>query len=363
MTPCIPDTLPLETLDWGDLVTAIGQANAAVARYDGFLQGIVNPDILLTPLATREAVLSSRIEGTRASVDQVLEYEAEPDETKPGAADFHEVLNYRRAMFLAVDEMKKRPISLNLVKRIHEALLDGVRGKNMRPGEFRTVQNFIGGPTDDIADAAFIPPEPVGMMDHLDAFEKYIHSDDRDRIVQLAIVHAQFEIIHPFMDGNGRVGRILVPLFLYEKGLLARPTFYLSAYLESHRDEYVSRLRAITHDSDWMGWIRFFLRAVTEQAGENIDKASAILDLYDRMKVEIPRITGSKYSIQVLDSLFHQPHFRGPDFTKRSGIPVSTALTLLKSLEKAGVLNTIHKGQGRKASVMEFPELIRIVQA
>ncbi|MEK6777732.1 MAG: Fic/DOC family N-terminal domain-containing protein [bacterium] len=362
MKPFVPDTLPLPTLDWEPLVRLVGEANAALARFDGILQGIINPGVLLSPLTTQEAVLSSKIEGTEATLQEVLEFEASPTPEGRKAEDIREIVNYRIALQTAVKLLEKLPISLNMVKEIHAILLASVRGKNKGRGEFRSDQNWIGKPGCKIEEAMYVPPEPLQLLEHLSNWEKYVHYDEKDRLVQLAVIHAQFEIIHPFLDGNGRVGRILIPLFLFEKGLLSSPVFYLSAYLEANRDVYYDRLESISASKDWQGWILFFLTAVMEQAKRNSEKAKEILKVYDDMKKEISRITRSQFSIQALDCLFMIPIFKTTDFIERSGIPKPTALRILNALEKAKVILPIRKGKGRRAGVLMFPKLLEIAQ-
>src|SRR4030042_1620362 len=288
MEPYKPKNLPLDCIDWAAHVTLIGQANAALARYDGMLQSIVNPSVLLSPLTTREAVLSSRIEGTQANIEEVMRYEADSREPIEASrlADISEIINYRKAMNHAVDSLKTSPCCLNLMKELHFILLDSVRGRDKARGEFRRTQNYIGRPGDPIEKASFIPPVWEDVEQSMSAWEKYLHAEEKDRLVQLAIAKAQFELIHPFLDGNGRIGRILIPVFLFEKGLLSSPMFYLSSYLEEHRDEYYERLLAISRRNDWNGWIRFFLTAVRDQAGINAEKTRSITALYDRMKDE-----------------------------------------------------------------------------
>jgi Fic family protein len=364
MKPYQPTRLPLESIDWSALVTLIGQANAGLARYDGMLQGIVNPGVMLSPLTTQEAVLSSRIEGTQASMEEVLEYEASPqDKIEPEKRDdIREIINYRRAMVKAVREFKKRPLCLNLIKEMHVVLLDSVRGRHKAPGEFRRVQNYIGPPGCDMDTATFVPPSVDQMGPALDNWEKYCHSEEKDRLVQLAVLKAQFELIHPFLDGNGRIGRILIPLFLFEKGLLSSPMFYLSAYLDEHRDEYYERLRAISRQQDWNGWIQFFLTAVREQAGINAEKTRNILALYDRMKVQVQEAIRSQYIIQAIDALFAQPIFTSIDFSKRSKIPKESSYHILSVLKKEGIVKEHRPGRGRRGSVLIFQELIDITE-
>ncbi|MDO8748498.1 MAG: Fic/DOC family N-terminal domain-containing protein [Candidatus Omnitrophota bacterium] len=358
--PYAPQSLPLDSLDWVRFVSLIGPANAELARYDGILQGILNPRVLLSPLTTNEAVLSSKIEGTQASLQEVLEFEASPDLRTEKREDILEILNYRKAMQLSVDWLKSKPITLNMIKDVHNTLLDSVRGKDKARGQFRRLQNWIGKPGTPMEEAMYIPPDPMFLMDHLSNFEKYIHFDEKDRLVQLAIVHAQFEIIHPFLDGNGRLGRILIPLFLYEKKALGSPMFYISEYLESHRDEYYARLNAITSDGQWNDWIEFFLKAVLEQAKNNSAKAKAILDLYNAKKDKIMAVTHSQYTVKILDTLFKTPIFNMTDFIKISGIPKASATRILNILKKEEMLAVLHQGRGRSPGVMAFTKLLKI---
>ena len=365
MNPYEPMVLPLEGIDWAAHVPLIGQANAALARYDGMLQGIVNPVVFLSPLTTQEAVLSSRIEGTQASMEEVLEFEAEarePEDTSK-SADIQEIINYRAAIAQAVGGLDKRPLCLNMLKELHSTLLDSVRGRNKAPGEFRRLQNYIGPPGCTIDEATFVPPATDRMLSALDNWEKYIHHEERDRLVQLAVVKAQFELIHPFLDGNGRIGRMLVPLFLYEKGLLSSPMFYLSAYFDLHRDTYYARLQAISREGAWNNWIEFFLTAVYEQAKNNAEKVRDVLALYEEMKIRVSKATHSEYAIQALDALFSRPVFRATDFAVRSAMPTrQTAASILRRLQKDGVVKMLKPASGRRPAMLAFPSLINLVE-
>ncbi len=362
MKPYLPEPLPLTSLNWSSLIRLVGQANASLASYDGILQGIINPEVLLSPLTTQEAVLSSKIEGTQATLEEVLEFEASPERRTPRLEDIREIINYRKAMGMAVEKLKERPISLNFIRDIHAVLLDSVRGQYKSPGQFRTTQNWIGRPGCSIEEAAFVPPVPSDLMGYLSNFETYIHHDEEDKLVQLAVIHAQLEIIHPFLDGNGRVGRILIPLFLYETKLLSKPMFYLSAYLEANRDAYYDRLQAVSAKKDWDGWVRFFLTAIIEQAKNNSEKAQAILALYEKIKKEVPVITRSQYSVQAIDALFYKPIFTSAEFGTRSGIPKASAMRLLRALRKKDILAPLLEGSGRRAAILSFGELIEIVE-
>ena len=362
MKPYRPQQLPLSGLHWEPLIRLIGPANAELARFDGTLQSMINPELLLSPLRTQEAVLSSRIEGTQATLRDVLEFEATGEEKPEKAHDIQEILNYRTALQTAVESLNDRPISLNLIKRIHSILLDSVRGQNMSRGEFRRKQNWIGRPGSPVEQARFVPPAPLALAACLDNFEKYIHYDEVDRLVQLAVVHAQFELIHPFLDGNGRVGRILIPLFLYEKKLLSSPMFYLSAYLEANRDAYYDRLQGVSEQGDWHGWIQFFLTAIIEQAQANNAKAKAIHDLYDEMKDVISQAVRSHYAIRTLDTLFHVPVLTRGKFIQRSGIPKTSADRILGSLLNNKHIVKIRQGSGQQPTIFRFAELVKMLE-
>lgn len=360
MKPFIPHPLPLKKLDWTQFVHLIGRANAEVARFDGLLQSMPNPAVLLSPLTTQEAVLSSKIEGTQATLEEVLEFEADPKKRTEKYDDIQEILNYRRAMRFSVKELDKKPLCLSLLKSIHSILLDSVRGKNRDPGNFRNSQVYIGKPGAGLEGATYIPPEPQRILDDLSNLEKYIHSEEKDILVQLAIVHAQFEVIHPFLDGNGRMGRILMPLFLYSKKALSSPMLYLSAYFERNRENYYERLSGISKENDWENWIIYFLNAVIEQSQNNIKKAKSIHELYDSKKIKIVDLTHSQFAIKTLDFIFSFPIFSSSQFIKESKIPRASAARILGILEKGRVINVVEKGSGKRPTIYTFPKLLSI---
>jgi len=262
----------------------------------------------------------------------------------------------------AIESLTKRPICLNLMREAHSILLDGVRGQNKARGEFRREQNYIAKPGAPLDQAIYIPPAPESLEGHLRNLEQYIHYDEEDRLVQLAIVHAQFELIHPFLDGNGRLGRMLLPLFMYEKNLLSSPMFYLSEYLESQRDVYYDRLGAISQSQDWEGWIEFFLTAIIEQAQVNTVKAERILELYNQKKTKVSDLTRSSHAIRAVDTIFGNPIFTGTLFIKRSGIPPATATRILKVLTDNEVLRKVRLGSGRTPALYIFSKLIGITE-
>ena len=363
--PYIPQTLPLATISWEPLIPLIGRANRALAHYDGVLYGVPNPEVLLSPLTTQEAVLSSKIEGTQATLGDVLKFEAgEEPQQESRRLDIQEIGNYRQALRAAVTELETRPFNLNLLLTLHSILLDSVRGRDKGRGRVRAVQNWIGTDATSMDQAVFIPPEPTLLPALLDNWEKYYHADERDPLVQLAVVHAQFEIIHPFVDGNGRLGRILIPLYLYERKVLRQPMFYLSGYLESHRDEYIQRLRALSADpAEWNDWISFFLTALIEQARENADKARAVMDLYERLKVRVLELTRSQYAVPMLDVLFARPILRSSDLESQPGMPSKQMImSMVGKLKQDSILKVVREGSGRRPQVLALTELINLCE-
>ncbi|NQU26750.1 MAG: Fic family protein [Candidatus Marinimicrobia bacterium] len=363
MKPYIPNALPVKNLNYEKIIGLVGRANAELARYDGLLQAIVNPEILLSPLTTNEAVLSSKIEGTQATLDEVLKFEAGMDLIEERKEqDVQEIVNYRSTLILAEQELKDRPLSLFLVRQMHKELMDSVRGANKQPGEFRTTQNWIGKLGTPIDRAVFVPPEPSVLQDYLGLFEKYIQTDDSDILMQSAVVHAQFELLHPFLDGNGRIGRLLIPLFLYYKKALSRPMFYLSAYLENYRDEYYIHLREISDKSDWDGWVKFYLNAVLKQSIANSAKVKEILDHYFNMRDYIVERTRSRYAHQLLDAIFDKPIFRSSDIQIKSKIPKQSLMPMLKQLLDDKILLTLRPASGRMPAVLVFQKLLEITE-
>lgn len=363
MKPFLPDILPIQSLDYENIVGLVGRANAELARYDGLLQAIRNPEILLSPLTTNEAVLSSKIEGTQVTLDEVLKFEVGLDLIEESKKqDVQEIVNYRTTLILAEKQLHERPLSLFLIRQMHKELMNSVRGANKQPGKFRDIQNWIGTPGTPIEQATFIPPEPAVLQDHLKIFEKYIRSDDSDVLIQSAVIHAQFEILHPFLDGNGRIGRLLIPLFLYHKKALSRPMFYLSSYIENYRDKYYLLLRGISDKGNWEQWIIFYLSAIIEQAKQNSAKVKDIIQLYFKMRDHILEVTRSQYAHQLLDAIFDKPIFRSKDIQIRSGIPKQSLMPMLRELQGDKTLVNIRESRGRMPAVLVFQRLLEITE-
>jgi Fic family protein len=370
MEPFRPKPLPPEGIDWSALVGLIGEARAALGEYEGRLGGIPHPHVLLSPLSAKEAVLSSRIEGTVVTLQEVLQFASEepalPRQPSPREQDIREVLNYRRALTYAFGELRaSKPVGLNFVKRLHWILMDGVRGRDKGRGEFRRVQNHIGAAGSSIEQATYVPPPGDPLMEHLTDWERYYNDEgQKDPVVQASLLHAQFELIHPFVDGNGRVGRMLIPLFLCERGVLPAPTFYISGYFEATRDEYYGRLLALSRDDDWNGWIRYFLGGVIGQARKNAAQAQAIMQLHDEAQQIFQRQVRTVFALQAIEFLFSAVIFRAADFLRQTGIPTrATAGRILARLVDAGLLEVQSPGRGRRSTVYVFPKLYSIVDA
>ena len=360
------DKFPPQKMDWEKLIPLIGPTNAALARYDGLLSAIPNAHILLTPLTTQEAVLSSKIEGTQVTMEEVLEFEAEnisENMTQTKRDDTEEVLNYRKAMYGCVEELKNRHFSQHILRSAHQVLMQGVRGRDKSPGSYRKEQNWIGPRNCPIEEAGFVPIPPEHLQNGMDKWEQYFNDQTQpDAIVQLALLHLEFEALHPFMDGNGRLGRMIIPLFLYQRKLLHSPDFYISAYFEANREEYLQRLRDVSLKDSWTEWCLFFLKGVKEQALENEQKARAILSLYEKTKDKVIQLTHSQHAIKAVDFLFTAGIFSAPQFAKNSGIPKPSTARILKILTDNKIIEPLRSGKGRRPGIFAFGELVNIAE-
>jgi Fic family protein len=354
-----PENFPPQTLNLGDVVTLVGKANARLSRYDGLLESLVNPEVLLSPLVMKEAELSSRIEGTIATANEVYQQQAGEKFNPEKDADIQEILNYRSTLRTADQSLKDNPISLHMLRQMHANLMQGVRGEDKNPGRFRNTQNWIGPRGCTIDQATYVPPAPFVLQDLLDQFMSFINlaDDTFDPIVQAALIHAQFELIHPFDDGNGRIGRILIPLFLVKRGSIVSPSLYLSGYLEAHRDTYYQRLENISSSGDWLGWVEFFLTAVVEQSENNLALVRKIIELYEQKKREISDLLHSDQSIYILDMLFDTPVFRANELHQRLGIQRQRAAQYIRTLKSAGLIEELRPSKGRTPALLSFEPL------
>lgn len=358
------DSFPPKNLDWQRLVPLIGPATLALGDFKGMLDAIPNAEVLLAPLSDQEAVLSSRIEGTQATLGEVLEFEAgasQKEQPQEKVDDIREVINYRFAIRHASSQLKDLPLCGRLLKESHAILMDSVRGKDKAAGKYKTTPNGIGPPGCTLETAKFLPISPDKLEDGMAAWEQFVHDEQPDILVQLAIAHAEFEALHPFLDGNGRLGRMIIPLFLYERKMLSFPAFYLSEYFEIHREEYYERLLAVSRDDDWTGWCAFFLRGFAEQARENTRKARAIMKLYETRKQWMIDKTHSQHAIPALDFIFNQPIFKASDFGATQGIPRPSARRILGEIRDELLLE-ISPSSGQKPALYAYVELLNIAE-
>lgn len=335
-TPLPPDT-PLLFDD--ELVEAAQAASESVGRLDGVSATLPDPDLFVAMYVRKEAVLSSQIEGTQSSLEDVLEFEAglEP-EGQP--RDVEEVFNHVRALNHGLRRLEQLPLSLRLLREIHGVLMEGVRGGERLPEEFRTSQNWIGPRGTSLQDAVFIPPPPNEMLEALGNLEAYLH-EGRPDLVAAGVAHCQFETIHPFLDGNGRMGRLLITFLLCERGMLRRPLLYLSHYLRRHRQEYYDRLTGVRERGDWEGWLKFFLRGVAEVADEGAETARRVTDLRARHHTLLQeRVRGTR-KYEFLDLLLRNPYVTARFVENRLDVSYGTANSLIRRFVDAGILEEI----------------------
>lgn len=362
MKPYNPQPFPPNELMLESIVALVGRANACLSRYDGLLESLVNPGVLLSPLLMKEAELSSRIEGTIATANEVYQQQAGEEFDPEKKADIQEILNYRNTLRAAEHTLKEQPVSLHLIRQMHEILMKGVRGKNKKPGRFRDTQNWIGPRSCSIEDATYVPPPPIALNDLLENYINFINArdDELDPIIQAALVHAQFELIHPFDDGNGRIGRLLIPLFLMKRGCLVSPSLYISKYLDADRDSYYDSLGRISSEGDWLGWIQYFLSALVDQAENNLQLVRQINELYDNKKAQISELLHSDKGIYILDMLFDSPVFRANMVHERLKIQRQRAAQYIRTLKDAGVITELQPASGRRPALLSFDDLWKI---
>lgn len=361
--PYIPPFLPPE-IDCSSIFQNIVKARDIIARYDEAVKRLPNPEIIQRSFETKEAVLSSKIEGTQVTLDEVLLFDAQDikKEDSEGEKDYREIFNYRFAIKYGMELLKKRPLAENVIKDLHKILLNSVRGKNKNPGEFRKMQVFIGPYGGTINDATFVPPEPQYITGLFSNLEKYMHDKEViDPLIQIAIVHYQFESIHPFMDGNGRVGRLLIPLFLYENKITAYPNIYISEFLETHRSVYYELLRGVSEKNEWIPWIKFFLDAVYEQTRLTLERITKIEKIYHDLKENMPKIN-SIYANSFLDAIFIKPTFTTNSIKKISKISNNQTLyTVIDKFLEMKIITDLTPDKTRN-KIYGFPELRKVIR-
>ena len=343
----VPAPLP-PPITWDEgLTVGLSAADRAIGRLAGEGRRLPNPHLLIRPFVRKEAVLSSRIEGTQATLGELFAAEA-------GAAverspdDLREVGNYVAALEYGLERLETLPLSLRLVREMHEHLMQGVRGEVATPGEFRHSQNWIGPPGCTLQEATFVPPPPFELMSCLDSWERFLHDDSLPPLVHAALVHAQFEAIHPFLDGNGRVGRLLITLLLVKQALIPSPLLYLSAYFEATSQEYYVRLLGVTEGGEWEEWLVYFLRGVAVQAEDAVDRIERIDGLLSDWKQKLAS-GQSRLPERALDLFAENPFWTVRGVAGRLGVAFTTAQRAIDRLEDAGVVTRV--GEARRNRV------------
>jgi len=334
----IPHPLPPPlSLSW-DFVRQLSEADRSLSELAGVARTLPNPYLLIGSFIRREAVLSSRIEGTQASLSDLFFFEA-AESTAKQASDTREVSNYVKALEYALKRLKEFPMSLRLIREIHEHLMQGVRGDQFTPGEFRKSQNWIGPPGCQLMNATFIPPPVEEMQDALGEFERFLHAPPAlPPLVRLALVHYQFEAIHPFLDGNGRVGRLLIPFLLCADGLLPQPLLYLSAFFERHREDYYRLLLEVSRQGNWMAWVTFFLQGVAEQSQDAIRRSQKLLGLRDEYRRRLQSARASALLLTLVDDLFSSPVVTVGRAAARMAVTPRAAQLNIQKLVDKGIL-------------------------
>ncbi|MEX2316613.1 MAG: Fic family protein [Pirellulales bacterium] len=332
----------------GELQVLLSQADRALGRLDGSIKTLPNPDLFVFMYVRKEAVLSSQIEGTQSSLQDVLDAEA-----KILAADrpqdAEEVINYVRAMNYGIARLDVFPVSVRLIREIHAKLLENVRGSHLTPGELRTSQNWIGPGGCTLNEATFVPPPPDQIAQHLSDLENFLHTDARlPLLVKIGLAHVQFETIHPFLDGNGRIGRLLISFLLCEQRVLLKPVLYLSHYFKRHRQMYYDRLQAVRDEGAWEAWLAFFLEGIKEVSEQATETARQILSLRENHRRVITNTLGrtAANGHRVLDHLYEHPTVSVADIEKLTGTTYQAANDLVARLEEEGILSEI-TGQTR----------------
>ena len=334
----IPNPLPPKIEFGVELVKALSDADRSLGELSGLGRNIPNPHLLMGPFIRREAVLSSRIEGTRADLTDLYLYEAgQTSLSLP--PDVREVSNYVKALEYGVKRLETLPISLRFMRELHERLMEGVRGEHATPGSFRASQNWIGPPGCSLHQATYVPPPVPQMQSSLAAFEEYIHAkDDLPPLIRIALIHYQFEAIHPFLDGNGRIGRLLISLLLVHWGLLPLPLLYLSAYFEAHRQEYYSLLMAISERGAWHEWLTYFLRGVAEQANDANARAKKLQDLQVDYRKRLMETRASTLPLKLMEYLFDVPAITVPEAQRLLSVTYRAAKLNIEKLVESGIL-------------------------
>lgn len=359
------DCFPPKNLDYQKIMNQLIKATDAIARFDQMLKKMHNNEILLAPLRNQEAVFSSRMEGTISTMDEILKYEADYQENQEEhyntRSEVIETILYQRALKAAQGAIEDgQPISEFLIKTVHQHLLSFGRGAQKTPGKYKTEQNYLADRTK--RNIMFTPISPEKLQVGLEKLFLYINEDVNPILLKTSIAHIEFEALHPFKDGNGRIGRMLITLMLWSSGVISAPHFYISGFFEENKNQYIDMMRNVSENNDWTNWSIFFLEAVEQQAIHNLEIAENISELYNNMKQEFSELLSSKYSVNALDYIFTNPVFRNNKFTNSSDIPTSTAARFTRILLEKELLITMEEPSGRRAALYAFEPLLQLVR-
>ncbi len=357
-TAFIPNPLPPD-LQWSkSLLRSLSDADRALGKLAGQGARLPNPHLLIRPFIKREAVLSSKIEGTQATLGEILAVEAGA-EVDRSPDDLREVANYVTALEYGIKRLKHLPLSIRLIRELHEKLMKGVRGGYATPGEFRKSQNWIGPAGCTLQNASYVPPPQSELMHCLGEMETFFHDKSLPPLAQIAMIHYQFEAIHPFLDGNGRVGRLLITLFLVEREILPAPLLYLSAFFEASRREYYERLSAVSGHGDWQGWVQYFLNGVARQSEDALSRAERINRLLEKWRVQAAE-SGLKPAIRIVDQLGANPYITAKKAAADLKVAFTTVQRAIQRLETLDILK--QQGSAKRGKVYCAQKILAILE-
>lgn len=356
------------TIDYKQILPSLISATSALARYDQMLKNLHNSEILLAPLRNQEAVISSRMEGTISTMDEIMKFSADEDDNQDRIInpnnyrdDVIETILYQRSLSNAqkafIDGYKLTP---SVIKTMHQQLLSFGRGARKNPGQFKTEQNYIG--DERKKNISFIPISPEKLDEGLDKLFMYINSSNDIPLLKTALMHIEFEALHPFQDGNGRIGRMLITLLLWTENIISQPHFYISGYFEDNKEKYIELMRSVSEDNNWTEWCIFFFNAVENQANKNLEISENIKNLYEEMKGVFAEKLSSRWCVNAIDYIFTNPIFRNNKFTSKSGIPKATAQRFTRILLQEGILSQLEEASGRSPALYSFEPLMKLVR-
>lgn len=358
------DKFPPHSIDFKKIMPSLLKATDALARYDQMLKNMHDNEILLAPLRNQESIVSSRMEGTISTLDEILQYTADYGEDAYSIevrSDIVETILYQRTLKNAQQALADGyPFSSNLLKTMHQQLLSYGRGAKKSPGMFKSEQNYL---ADTMSrEILFVPISPEKLMEGLEKLFNYINYDETPILIKTAIAHLEFEALHPFQDGNGRIGRMLITLMLWHSQTIIEPHFYISAYFEENKARYIDLMRSVSQTGNWNEWIVFFLMAVEKQAMRNLEIAENMRQLYEEMKNTFSDLLNSKYALSVLDFVFTYPVFRNSSLSEKTDISPATATRFTKILHENGILYISEEAAGRKSTRYSFERLMELVR-